>query len=156
MDSKGRKFVNRPSKEFEIILTCLRMKENFAGIGLDEKDHQNLLFELEFYGINEDLSKNVDVEEKDEDDEDSKFQIIEASYGADSTFADVKTKLADYFKKNQKKGFVKFTGDFNSIFTDPIEGVAKELKVKYQVKGKKYEETLKEGEKATFPNMKKK
>jgi hypothetical protein len=49
LDSKGRIFIDRPPKEFELILTSLRSGNSIEG--MNETDQKNYEIELEYYKI---------------------------------------------------------------------------------------------------------
>jgi hypothetical protein len=64
-----------------------------------------------------------------------KIKIIKAEYGKNDTWIDVKDKFKNYYKENKKKDVIKIKGSiFNELFTDPLYGVEKDLKIKYKIK----------------------
>lgn len=72
-------------------------------------------------------------------------EIIDARYGAKTTFIDVKRTLNEIMTKEK----LEFTVG-NDLFSDPIKGVAKKLHLKIKVGSKIYEQDHKEGKTVKF------
>lgn len=74
------------------------------------------------------------------------FKILSAKYGSGKQWLDVTTEVTEKIKKNS---LVINVG--NEIAGDPIEGVQKELRVKYMVNGRIYSTTKKEASRLLLP-----
>jgi hypothetical protein len=78
----------------------------------------------------------------------SNLVILEALYGADDTFSDVRS----YAEQNVVDDTVDMTVGNHTLGGDPIFGVSKELYIRYQNASGEYEATIQEGDSLRIPD----